>query len=287
MTRLHVLGSGSAGNAFTVEHDDRLLLLDAGFSAREIERRLETAGLAGRRVAGIALTHEHGDHAKGAIRLARRWAAPVLCSTGTWQALGAPADVRHQRVSYGCPVAVDGFVIDGAATAHDAAEPLALRITAPAGARIGVAYDLGRPTVAVRHLLKLCDAIVLEANHDEYLLRVSDYPPVVRQRISGSGGHLSNRAAAELLCEVSHAGLTLVVLAHLSRRCNAEDTALATVREALGKLGWSGELCAAAQEGPARSFPIGSAPALPGAASLRGSAVTPAPGEPSLQLAVE
>lgn len=257
MTRLHVLGSGSAGNAFAVEHDDRLLLLDAGFSAREVERRLENAGLSGRLVAGIALTHEHGDHAKGAVRLARRWGAPVLCSAGTWRALGAPADVVHHRVVYGRPVTVGGFVIDGAATAHDAAEPLALCITAPAGARIGVAYDLGRPTVAVRHLLKLCDAIVLEANHDEYLLRVSDYPPVVRQRISGSGGHLSNRAAAELLCEVCHSGLMLVVLAHLSRRCNAEDTAIATVRDALAKVGWKGELCAAAQQGPVRAYAVG------------------------------
>lgn len=256
MTRLHVLGSGSSGNAFAVEHEDRLLLLDAGFSAREMERRLDAAGLAGRRVAGIALTHEHGDHAKGAVRLARRWSAPVLCSTGTWRALGAPEDVVHQRVAYGNPATLEGFVVDGAATAHDAAEPLALCITAPSGTRIGVAYDLGRPTVAVRHLLKLCDAIVLEANHDEYLLRTSDYPPAVRQRISGSGGHLSNRAAAELLCEVCHSGLTLIVLAHLSRRCNAEDTALATVREALGKSGWSGELCAAAQAGPVRSYAL-------------------------------
>ena len=261
MTRLHVLGSGSAGNAFAVEQDDRLLLLDAGFSAREVERRLDTAGLAGRRVAGIALTHEHGDHARGALRLARRWSAPVLCSGGTWKALGAPADVAHQRVAFGVPAEVDGFVVDGAATAHDAAEPLALCITTPGGARIGVAYDLGRPTVAVRHLLKVCDAIVLEANHDEYLLRVSDYPPAVRQRIAGSGGHLSNRAAAELLCEVWHEGLMLVVLAHLSRRCNAAETALATVQDALGKLGWTGELCAATQEGPARVYPVGLPPA--------------------------
>ena len=260
MTHLHVLGSGSAGNSFAVEHDDRLLLLDAGFSAREVERRLEAAGLSGRRVAGIALTHEHGDHAKGAVRLARRWSAPVVCSTGTWQALGAPRDVLHQRVAYGNPATVDGFVIDGAATAHDVAEPLALCITAPTGTRIGVAYDLGRPTVAVRHLLKLCDAIVLEANHDEFLLRTSDYPPAVRQRIAGSGGHLSNRAAAELLCEVCHPGLALVVLAHLSRRCNAEDTALATVREALGKSGWNGELCAAGQAGPVRSYAVRPSP---------------------------
>ncbi len=257
MTRLHVLGSGSAGNAFAVEQDGCLLLLDAGFSAREVERRLESAGLAGRAVAGIALTHEHGDHARGALRLARRWSAPVLCSSGTWNALGAPGDVAHQRVAYGVPARVAGFVVDGAATAHDAAEPLALCVTAPGGARIGVAYDLGRPTVAVRHLLQLCDAIVLEANHDEYMLRVSDYPPVVRQRIAGSGGHLSNRAAAELLCELWHEGLLLVVLAHLSRRCNAEEAALATVQNALGKLGWMGELCAATQAGPARSYGIG------------------------------
>src|SRR5690606_24963642 len=100
-------------------------------------------------------------------------------------------------------------------------------------------------------------------------------------------GHLSNRAAAELLCEVCHEGLMLVVLAHLSRRCNAEAAALATVREALGKLGWMGELCAATQEGPARVFGVGRVGASPAPSPSSPLPTPPEPAVPRLRQAVE
>ncbi len=88
MITLYVLGSGSRGNCFAVEADGKALLIDAGFSAREIERRAGSAGLDLAMVAGIALTHEHGDHACGALRLARRLRVPVLTAPGTWARLG-------------------------------------------------------------------------------------------------------------------------------------------------------------------------------------------------------
>ena len=122
-------------------------------------------------------------------------------------------------------------------TSHDAAEPLALAVRAADGTSVGVAYDLGRPTAAVRYLLRNLTALVLEANHDEVQLRTSDYPPVVQRRIAGSGGHLSNRAAAELLAELHHPGLAVVVLAHLSQRCNTAEDARATVAPALRRVG--------------------------------------------------
>ncbi len=103
-----------------------------------------------------------------------------------------------------------------------------------------VAYDLGRPTSALRYLLRGVHALVLEANHDEVQLRTSDYPPVVQRRIAGSTGHLSNRAAAELLAELHHPGLGAVVLAHLSEHCNtaadAQDHRCA--RAPAGRLSW-------------------------------------------------
>lgn len=246
--RLHVLGSGSRGNSFALDAGGRVLLLDAGFSARELCRRLEAHALAPGMLVGVALTHEHGDHATGAVRLARKLGIPVACSDGTWRGLGAPADVPHRRVAYGVPAAVGDFVIEGAGTSHDAREPLALAVRVGDGPRLGLAYDLGRPTVAVRHLLRACAAIVLEANHDEYLLRISEYPAVVRQRIAGSGGHLSNRAAGELLAELCHEGLALVVLAHLSQRCNDAATARAAVAEALGAASFRGQIHVASQE---------------------------------------
>jgi hypothetical protein len=128
-----------------------------------------------------------------------------------------------------------------------------------------VAYDLGRPTAAVRYLLRELSAIVLEANHDDVLLRTSSYPPVVQRRIAGSSGHLSNRAAAELLAELHHPGLGVVVLAHLSRQCNSADDARATVGPALRRVGFGGVLHIADQDEPLG--PIAIQP--PGGAQLR------------------
>jgi phosphoribosyl 1,2-cyclic phosphodiesterase len=230
VTTLYVLGSGSGGNAFALACGDDVLLVDAGFSAREISRRAALVGLDLARATGLVLTHEHGDHTTGAARLAAQLGVPVLASPGTWARIGP----KMPRVPF-LPLSLMGGVTHGAfhiescLTSHDAAEPVALSIRSRAGHRVAFAYDLGRPTASVRFLLREAHAIVLEANHDEVLLRTSDYPPVVQERIGGSTGHLSNRAAAELLAEVAHAGLGAVVLAHLSERCNTVELARAAV----------------------------------------------------------
>jgi phosphoribosyl 1,2-cyclic phosphodiesterase len=251
VTTLFVLGSGSRGNCFAVESEGTAVLVDAGFSAKEIERRAAAAGLELERVSAIVLTHEHGDHACGAGRLARRLGAPVLTAPGTWSRLAPRMPAAAHRPLGLCARAELGpFVIEACPTSHDAAEPLAVVLRAGDGASIGVAYDLGRPTAAVRYLLRNLTALVLEANHDEVALRTSGYPPVVQRRIAGSGGHLSNRAAAELLAELHHPGLSVVVLAHLSRQCNSADDARAMVAPALRRVGFGGALHVAEQDEP-------------------------------------
>jgi phosphoribosyl 1,2-cyclic phosphodiesterase len=249
--RLYVLGSGSRGNCCAVEADGSAILLDAGFSAREIERRAEAASLDLTRVAGIVLTHEHGDHACGAPRLARRLGVPVLTAEGTWARL-APRMLcaAHRPIGLRAAVELGPFRVEACPTSHDAADPVALAVRTSDGTGVGVAYDLGRATTAVRYLLKNLTGLVLEANHDEVQLRTSGYPPVVQRRIAGSGGHLSNRAAAELLSELHHPGLSVVVLAHLSERCNSAVDARATVAPALRRAGFGGALHVATQDVP-------------------------------------
>jgi phosphoribosyl 1,2-cyclic phosphodiesterase len=251
MMRLFVLGSGSRGNCCAVEADGAAILLDAGFSAREIERRAEAAGLDLTRVRAIALTHEHGDHACGAPRLARRLGVPVLTGSGTWERLAPEmGDATHRPVGLRATVELGPFRVSACSTSHDAADPVALVVRIADGTAVGVAYDFGRPTAAVRYLLRDLTALVLEANHDEVRLRTSGYPPVVQRRIAGSGGHLSNRAAAELLAELHHPGLAVVVLAHLSQRCNTAAEARAAVAPTLRRVGFGGELHVAAQDVP-------------------------------------
>jgi phosphoribosyl 1,2-cyclic phosphodiesterase len=159
-------------------------------------------------------------------------------------------DASHRPLGICTRVELGPFTIEACPTSHDAAEPLAIVVRGPNGASVGVAYDLGRPTTAVRYLLRNLTAIVLEANHDEIQLRTSDYPPVVQRRIAGSSGHLSNRAAAELLADLHHPGLLAVVLAHLSQQCNTAAEARATVAPALRRAGFRGALHVADQDVP-------------------------------------
>jgi phosphoribosyl 1,2-cyclic phosphodiesterase len=251
VTTLYVLGSGSSGNCLALEHEREVLLVDAGFSAREVERRAAQVHLDLRRVIGLALTHEHGDHATGAARLARSLGAPIIASAGTWAALRPDMPTaRYVPLRLMNTITLGPFVIEACPTSHDAAEPVALSIATTDGLRIGIAYDLGRPTSGVRYLLRELHALVLEANHDEIRLRTSDYPASVQDRIAGSGGHLSNRAAAELIADVFHPGLGLVILAHLSARCNSPDEARDAVGPVLRERGFTGELHVAPQDRP-------------------------------------
>jgi phosphoribosyl 1,2-cyclic phosphodiesterase len=253
MITLYVLGSGSRGNCFVVESDGVALLIDAGFSAREIERRAEVVGFELERVIGIALTHEHGDHSRGAARLSRRLRVPVLTAPGTWtRLLPEMEEVTHRPLGICSRVELGPFAIDACVTSHDAAEPLAIAVRDAQSVSVGVAYDLGRPTAALRYLLRDLTGIVLEANHDEVQLRTSDYPPVVQRRIAGSAGHLSNRAAAQLLAELCHPGLATIVLAHLSYECNTAAEARAAVARVLRRARFKGTLHVADQDQPLR-----------------------------------
>jgi phosphoribosyl 1,2-cyclic phosphodiesterase len=251
MTTLYVLGSGSRGNCCAIESDGVALLIDAGFSVREIERRAARVGLALDSVVAVVLTHEHGDHACGGVPLAHHLRVPVLTALGTWAKLSPGADAPEHRPLGLCRgVDVGPFAVRACPTSHDAAEPLAVAVRTADGTGVGIAYDLGRPTAAVRYLLRDLTAIVLEANHDEVRLRTSGYPASVQRRIAGAGGHLSNRAAAELLAEVHHPALSVVVLAHLSERCNTADDAHSTVAHALRRVGFDGGLYVAQQANP-------------------------------------
>lgn len=248
--KLAVLGSGSRGNAIAVCAGGQTLLIDAGFGPRSLARRAEVAGIPLTPLAGIVLTHEHGDHARGAGPLALATGAPLIASPGTLAALPAHGAATVPLPPYSGGLTRGPFTITSALTAHDAREPIAVVVADPTGRAVGVAYDLGRPTAGVRHLLRGCSVLLLEANHDEVMLQTGPYPATVRQRIGGAVGHLSNRAAAELAAELWGPRLEAVVLLHLSERCNDVQLARRTVGQALRARGFRGRLLVAPQNVP-------------------------------------
>lgn len=237
MIRFRSLGSGSGGNATVVEGTSGItttrLLVDAGFSLRELDVRLARAGLAATDLDAVFVTHEHGDHIGCAVALSERDALPLWMSRGTWRAIGepvAPAGLRFARDDE--TVAVGDLELQPFTVAHDAAEPLQLACS-DGSARLVVLTDLGSITAHMLDHVAGCDAIVLECNHDAAMLAQSRYPPSLKARIGGRLGHLSNATAVEILGHCLSARLEYVVAAHLSRENNRPAiarAALAAVR---------------------------------------------------------
>ena len=237
--RCVVLGSGSGGNAVVVESGGRRILLDAGFSCRELERRLRWVGVEPDTIEALVLSHEHGDHVRGADRFLRRHPVPVLASEGTLvgTALGDRARELAVTVRSGMPVEVGPFRIEPFSVPHDAREPLGLVVEEPGGRRLGLAGDMGSRSRLAWARLKEVDMLLLETNHDLEMLRGGPYPWSLKQRVAGRVGHLSNREAAEGLPELVHDRLEWVVLYHLSRTNNSPELAAALMGEALDQEG--------------------------------------------------
>jgi phosphoribosyl 1,2-cyclic phosphodiesterase len=240
-----VLGSGSRGNAVALVTGEATLLIDAGFSVRALKKRAVAAGVDLSKLVGVILTHEHGDHARGGAALAAGSGCPLYASAGTLSRLGCQGRAIGQLET----LDVGPFVVSAVRTRHDAAEPMALAVTGPDGGKLGIAYDLGEAGVAVRYVLRAAECLVVESNYDDVMLRTGPYPASVRHRIAGPAGHLSNRAAAELLAELWHPGLHTIVLAHVSEQCNHPDLARAQVLGRLEPLGFEGDLLVAPQDG--------------------------------------
>lgn len=225
MIRFCSLGSGSTGNATVVEATSGItttrLLIDAGFSLRDLETRLARAGLAASDLDAIFVTHEHGDHVGCSLSLAERHGLPVWMSRGTWRAIGpavAPAGLRFARD--GEPLAVGDFELHPFTVAHDAAEPLQLRCS-DGNTCLGVLTDAGSITAHMLENVAGCQALILECNHDAALLAASRYPTSLKARIGGRYGHLSNDSAVELLATGLGRRLRHLVAAHLSRENNS------------------------------------------------------------------
>lgn len=257
--KVAVLGSGSAGNSVLVCSEDTRLLVDAGFSARDLARRLDALGFAPEEIHGIVVTHDHADHTRGMGVFARRHGTPLYLTRRTHHCCRRLLRGVERVVEYepARPFRVGTLRVDPFMTVHDAVDPVGVAVTDPrSGIRLGVATDLGRPNAHIRHALAECDVLVLEANHDEVLLHTSRYPASVKRRITSSHGHLSNQAAAQLVTELLHGRLVCVVLAHLSREANEPDLARRVVGEALGRAGWRGHLEVACQDRPTRLFDI-------------------------------
>ena len=262
--RLAVLGSGSSGNALVVESAGRRLLIDAGFSCKEITRRLGLLGVDPAGFDGLVVTHEHSDHVRGARVFAKKHGVTIHATAGTLRSSGLDRceEVTSGRLRSGVPVELGDFVVEPFDIPHDAAEPIGLVVEDRQGRRVGVVADIGCRSQLAWAALRDVDALVLEANHDLDMLRRGPYPWPLKQRVASRHGHLSNADAAHGLRDLVSDRLGLVVLYHLSRTNNFPDLAAATVGETLAAEGCGAELRVADQFEPSGWLEVGPVAAL-------------------------
>jgi phosphoribosyl 1,2-cyclic phosphodiesterase len=237
--RLCVLASGSKGNCTVIATDTTRILIDAGLSGKETDRRLREAGWSLDAIDAICVSHEHDDHKAALGILQRRLGVPLYSNAGTIEALERSPNqsgLKWRVFTNGSPFQVGDMWVEPFSVPHDAYDPVGFVVSAE-GARVGIVTDMGAPTELIRQRLRGCRAMVMEANHDVHLLRDAPRPWSLKQRIAGRQGHLSNDQAGALLAEIAGERLEVVFLAHLSDDCNRPDLAEATVRAALDHAG--------------------------------------------------
>ena len=232
--RFASLGSGSRGNALVVESGATRILVDCGFSTRVTLMRLARLGLAPENIDAVLVTHEHSDHLHGVAGFCGRFGIPVFLTHGTHIALPDAGGrlPEHRLIDSHRPFAINDLHIQPFPVPHDAREPVQF-VFSDGDVQLGVLTDCGTVTAHIIAMLKKCDALVLECNHDADLLAASRYPFVLRQRIAGDYGHLGNHQAAELLERIEQGRLRHVVAAHLSEESNRPKLVAAALAKAL------------------------------------------------------
>lgn len=215
------LNSGSNGNCYYVGNKSEAVLIDAGISCREIEKRMNRLGLSLKIVQGIFISHEHEDHISGVETLSSKYQIPVYATKATLDNCRGKIQkslVRHfisnEQVNIG------KLTIKSFSKLHDASDPNSFIITDNENICVGVFTDIGKACSQVISHFKLCNAAFLETNYDEAMLASGNYPIYLKKRISGESGHLSNTAALELFCTYKSSNLSHLILSHLSKNNN-------------------------------------------------------------------
>ena len=235
--QIHVLASGSTGNATFIEMEDTKLLVDAGISTRRIKQSLDAIGTKVEDIDGVLITHEHRDHVNGLTTLLKKYKIPAYARPDTWQSMYCRGVLPEEC----CKVLPDSLSIgrikiEPFSISHDAADPVGFRLYA-GSSKVSVATDLGFVTPTVKEALSLSDVMVLESNHDVEMLKNGSYPWHLKKRIMSNRGHLANTDAGWTLARVDRKTHTHVFLAHLSQENNRPELAEDTVAEILTNQG--------------------------------------------------
>ncbi len=232
MVKIYTLASGSSGNATYIRCGDTELLIDAGISRREIDRKLTALGSSLSHIAAIFITHEHSDHIKGIEMLSKYDHIPLYGAKTTLTFMKKVNPDLFRFLNPTDAVTFGEVTVTPFPTSHDTPESYGYTVNYH-GERFGLCTDLGRPTDAVTDALYGCRAVILEANYDAQMLKYGNYPPFLKERIASDYGHLDNRVSAKFAAFLAKSGTERILLAHLSQENNTPDCAFDTVNRYL------------------------------------------------------
>jgi len=254
--RFCILGSGSRGNSIFIETRKTKVLIDSGFSAVEMERRLNNIGCSVEEIDAIFISHEHIDHIKSVKVLSEKYGIKLFANKGTANEIRRIFNARMKFYIFLSNKVFEfkDLLVEPFSVFHDAVDPVGFSIKS-GNFKFSVATDLGFASSAVKTKMFGSDFVVLESNHDEEMLKKSRRPDDLKRRILGRHGHLSNVSAANLLSEIYHKDLKNIVLAHLSEECNSPALAVETAKSFLSdKFSLHPEIDAASQNELSRVY---------------------------------
>lgn len=222
--KISVLGSGSAGNSTYIEVDGLKILVDAGFSCKKIEEKLEQIGEKLSNISAMLITHEHTDHINGAGIIARKYDIPLYISRESYEAgatkLGELDRTLVKFIDTKEFILGDIIKISPFDVMHDAERTLGFRIESQLGKKIAISTDIGYIDNIVREYFKDVDAMIIESNYDYNMLMNCSYPWNLKARVKSRNGHLSNNDCARFIKEMHNDKIKKIFLAHISKDSN-------------------------------------------------------------------
>ncbi|EOD00190.1 MBL fold metallo-hydrolase [Caldisalinibacter kiritimatiensis] len=234
------LASGSSGNCQYIETDKVRILIDAGLSGKKIENALATIDVDPSTIDCILVTHEHRDHTKGVGVLSRRYNLPIYANLDTWEAMskiiGEISKNNINTFKTNIDFELGDLGILPFKISHDAKDPVAYNFYYK-NTKLSLVTDTGCIDEDIKINIKNSDLLMIESNHDEEMLKMGKYPWFLKKRILGESGHLSNKTAGEILCEVLSGNMEKVLLAHLSKENNFPELAYQTVANIIQEAG--------------------------------------------------
>ncbi|HZR16517.1 MAG TPA: MBL fold metallo-hydrolase [Verrucomicrobiae bacterium] len=236
---LTILGSGSAGNCAYLETSQARILVDAGFSLRQIRKRLATIGRTPENLTAILVTHEHSDHVQGLAQLGQKLRIPIYCNRPTQDALHYQLKCRldYRLFATGSSFEIEDLIVETFSIPHDAQDPVGFLLRTTEG-NIGFLTDLGHATKLALERVRRANILILESNHDIKMLQDCPHRPwSLKQRILSRHGHLSNEAAADAAEQIISSELQQLFLGHLSGECNRPELAFEVMNQRLQRIG--------------------------------------------------